>query len=127
MSIAYRTPFPLPLGSVEALKRQLEAALARERAARGCEGQASGEREGPSRLARAYDRARRYGFPADVPDWHAVERARRHREEMPAPGAELAAFALEAWEFIGPRRFDTGGGHWTLGPRQHAGRRSERW
>jgi hypothetical protein len=115
MSIGSRTPFPLPLGSVEALKHRLDAALALARAERGCEDQADGVREGPSRLARAYDRARRYAFPADVPDWHALDRARRHREEMQAPGTEFASFATEAWAFIGPRRFDTSGGRWTSG------------
>jgi hypothetical protein len=113
--------FPFPLGSVEHLRRHLEEALARALREREHEQRHQQEQheEGPSRLARALDRLRLYAYPNDRADWDALERARRHRQWMrsgrdPRLRASILATTGE-WQFIGPRRFDTGGGHWVSG------------
>jgi hypothetical protein len=118
--------YPLPLESVHGARRLLEAALASAQRARTDEQQSrrkyldeEDHEEGPSRLARAFDRLRLYAHPDDRADWDALDRARAHRQWMrsgrdPRFRASILG-TLGEWEFIGPRRFDVGGGTWVSG------------
>ena len=130
--------YPLPLDSVEAIRRALEHALANVREERAHAerkrreqheppGEEDLEEEGPSRLARAFDRLRLYAYPYDRARWEMLDRARHHRQWMlSAHNHKLLTSILGTvgdWEFIGPRRFDTGGGPVGIGTRQcHRGR-----
>jgi hypothetical protein len=105
---------PRPIESLKELKRHLDEALAAARK-RNSEEDGGGENEGPGWLARAYDLLRLFASPHDRADWTALERAPLHREGMHR-GQGVARFtSLGKWEYIGPRSFDTGGGHYVSG------------
>ena len=120
--------YPLPLDSLKAIRKQLERALAggprsERQSTQEPELHAQEDREdrneGPSRLAHAFDRLRLYAYPKDRADWNTLNRAKDHRQWMRS-GRDSRFRAsilgtLGVWEFIGPQRFDTGGGHWVSG------------
>src|SRR5215813_11009457 len=121
-----RRRYPLPLESVASLKQDFDEAVFRAQSSRTHEQRSLGEHydvlereEGPSWLARAFDQLRLYAYPNDYADWDALERARDHREGMPSGRDPIFAAStlgfLSEWQFIGPRRFDVGGGHWVSG------------
>ncbi len=104
-----------PFESLKELKALLDNALEEARSRKRKDDEKGGEVEGPSVLASAYDRLRLWAFPNDRADWAALDRARAHRERMDKRHAESLFALLGRWEFLGPRAFDTGGGHYTSG------------
>jgi len=116
---AHAVVYPLPFESVKKLRQNLLIALNKSKEKPEHKNRKGEIKEGPSSLAKTLERLKLYAYPNDHADWNKLKLARDHIKWMsrakdfrwlspiPAPTSD--------WEFIGPRRFDTGGGKWVSG------------